>query len=163
MQHTQLPPLPCQGCLLKGVERACTLISELVEVSMWHILFAPIHTHSFLPYDMPMNFHTAATNACTNIVSRSHNTEGSDLCTAQGKSSTHRQGGMWWGRFLSACTAWGGSRWRRILPQLLTGQPSAGRARTAWLSVSPNGQKDKEMRLDSAWCKTLSLSCATFF
>ncbi len=108
-------------------------------------------TDTVLLKDMSVNFHMAADNACTETeVSRSENTEGSDLRTRKRKSSTHRQGGTWWGRFLWACTAWGGSRWRRILPQPLTGQPCAGRERTAWLSVSPNGQKEREKRLDNA-------------
>lgn len=72
-----------------------------------------------------------------------------------GANFTHRQGGMWWGKFLWACTAWGGSHWRRILPRLLIGQPSAGRARTAWLSVSPNRQKE-------LWCLDNALNSAQF-
>lgn len=153
VQHTQLLPSPVRfACWeMRGGLKLWSLGWQ--ESQFGKYAFAPIHTHthSVLLNDMPMNFHMAAANACTETeVSWLEDTEGSDLRTRKRKSSTYRQGGMWWGRFLWACTAWGGSRWRRILQQLLTGQLSAGRARTAWLSVSPNGQKEREIRLDNA-------------
>lgn len=83
--------------------------------------------------------HSRAHTACTNTLWYTWTL--TDVTRERKRATTHQRGGTWWGRFLWACRAWGGSRWRRILPQLLTGRPSAGRAGTAWLSVSPGGPR----------------------
>lgn len=99
---------------------------------------------SLLLKDMVRNFIIEETNTHQDPdVTQLDDTKLNDLHGRKVKD-THRQGGMWWGRFLLACTALSASRWRRILPQPLTGQPSAGRAGTAWLSVSPDQQRKKE-------------------